>query len=80
MRDAETYAEGDKARRDAIEAKNEADTASYSAEKSLAEYKDKLPKEVVDEIEQALGDLRAVASGEDAAAIREKARVLPCAG
>lgn len=39
VRDAEQFATTDKARKDAIEAKNELETAIYSAEKSFAEYK-----------------------------------------
>ena len=42
VRDAESYAEKDKERKAAVEAKNEAETALYSAEKSLADYKDKV--------------------------------------
>lgn len=39
VRDAETFAGEDKKRKDGIEAKNEAETLVYSAEKSLNEYK-----------------------------------------
>lgn len=39
VREAEQFATTDKARKDAIEAKNELETAIYSAEKSFAEYK-----------------------------------------
>lgn len=39
VRDAEAFAGEDKKRKDAIEAKNEAETLLYSAEKSLNEYK-----------------------------------------
>jgi len=39
VRDAETFAGEDKKRKDGIEAKNEAETLVYSAEKSLHEYK-----------------------------------------
>ena len=42
VRDAESYAEKDKERKAAVEAKNEAETSIYSAEKSLADYKDKV--------------------------------------
>ena len=42
VRDAEAHAEKDKSRKAAIEARNEAETALYSAEKSVAEYKDKV--------------------------------------
>lgn len=43
MREAEQFATADKARKDAIEAKNELETAIYSAEKSFAEYKVRRP-------------------------------------
>jgi Hsp70 protein len=39
VRDAEAFAGEDKKRKEGIEAKNEAETLVYSAEKSLAEYK-----------------------------------------
>lgn len=42
----------------ALQLRNEADTAMYSTEKSLGEYKDKLPQAVVDEITTAIGDCR----------------------
>ena len=39
VQDAEQYAGADKKRKEGIEAKNEAETLVYSAEKSLQEYK-----------------------------------------
>jgi molecular chaperone DnaK len=39
VRDAEAFAGEDKKRKEGIEAKNEAETLVYSAEKSLSEYK-----------------------------------------
>lgn len=42
-----------------LQAKNEADTAIYTTEKSLTEYKSKLPQAVVDEITKAIADCRA---------------------
>jgi len=71
VRDAEQFAGEDKRRKDAIEAKNEAETLLYSSEKSLSEYKDKLPQNVVDEITAEVAAVReAVASSEDPEAIR----------
>ena len=43
VRDAESHAAKDKERKAQIEAKNEAETSIYSAEKSIADYKDKVP-------------------------------------
>ena len=39
VRDAEQFAEKDRQRKELIEARNEADTLSYSMEKSLQEHK-----------------------------------------
>lgn len=44
VREGEHYAEADKARKAAIEARNEAETAIYSSEKSLNEYKNEIPQ------------------------------------
>lgn len=39
VREAESFAVADKQRKEGIEAKNEAETALYSAEKNLADFK-----------------------------------------
>jgi molecular chaperone DnaK (HSP70) len=77
--DAERYAEGDKARKDAIEARNEADAVIYSAEKSVGEYKDKLPQNVVDDIAAAVAELRGAMEGESAEDIKAKAAAVQAA-
>jgi len=89
VKEAESNAARDKARRHAIEAKNEGETAVYSAEKSLSEYKDKVGSEVVEAIEKAVGEVRAAiakaeandgGSGEgDAEAIRAAVKELNAA-
>ena len=50
--------EKDKLKRELVDAKNEADTALHTTEKSLDEYKDKLPQANKDEIEAELTKLR----------------------
>lgn len=72
VRDAEAFAEKDKLRKALIEAKNDADTAAYSIERSLNEHKDKLPTDVVDSIKSSLGELKKAAEGEDVEEIRTK--------
>ncbi|MCO5568658.1 hypothetical protein L7F22_022357 [Adiantum nelumboides] len=72
VKDAELYAEKDKERKNAIDAKNEADSVIYSTEKSLNEYKDKLPHDVVENIQSALRDLRSVLEPDNASLIRER--------
>lgn len=77
--DAERYAAEDKARKDAIDARNDADALIYSAEKSAAEYKEQLPAAISDEIAAAIGELRSAMEGDDAAAIRAKGQALQAA-
>ncbi|KAM0061970.1 putative Heat shock protein 70 family [Helianthus debilis subsp. tardiflorus] len=72
VKDAELHAQKDAERKALIDAKNNADTTIYSVEKNLNEYRDKLPSEVVSEIEGAVSDLRKAAGGEDAAEIQAK--------
>jgi molecular chaperone DnaK (HSP70) len=72
VKDAEQYAAKDAQRKAAIEAKNEADSLIYSAEKSLAEYRDRLPQNVIDEINNAVTDLRGVMESEEPEDIKAK--------
>ena len=73
VRDAEAFASDDKDRRAAIDAQNEADNLAHSGEKSLSEHREKLPADVVAEIEAALGALKGLKdSGDSAEAIKEK--------
>ncbi|KAL8188947.1 hypothetical protein R6Q57_029467 [Mikania cordata] len=72
VRDAELHAQKDAERKALIDAKNNADTTVYSIEKNLNEYRDKLPSDVVSEIEGAVADLRKAAGSEDVADIQAK--------
>merc|ERR1712157_116928 len=72
VRDAETFASKDAERRALIDAKNDADTLLYSADKSLSEHRDKLPADVVSAIETAIGESRSAKDGEDVEAIKTK--------
>lgn len=51
VKDAELHAEEDKKRKEGVEVKNEADALAFRAEKAITEYKDKLPKEIVDDVQ-----------------------------
>ncbi len=68
-KDAEANADADKQRKDLAEAKNHADAAIYEAEKSIHEYKDKIPSDIKDEIESAVKDLKEVREKDDLEAI-----------
>jgi molecular chaperone DnaK len=54
MRDADTHSEEDKRKKQLAEARNEADTLSYTVEKSLRDYGDKLTESEKKEIEDAI--------------------------
>ena len=76
VEDAEVNAETDKARREAVEAKNQAEAMIHSTEKSLAEHGDKVSEEDKTAIEAAMADLKTALEGEDAEDITAKAQVL----
>lgn len=72
VREADAHAQKDQERKELIDLKNNADTTIYSIEKSLSEYKDKIPLEVTTEIEAAVSDLRTAMGNEDAEEIKAK--------
>lgn len=76
MEDAKKYEEDDKKLREQIETKNAAESMIYTAEGTLDEYKDKVPKDVVDKINEAKTALQDVLKGEDYNAIKEKSEYL----
>ncbi|KAL8116850.1 heat shock 70 kDa protein, mitochondrial [Apium graveolens] len=72
VREAEMHAQKDQERKALIDVRNTADTTAYSVEKSLNEYRDKIPADVVSEIEAAVADLRKVAGGDSVQEIQAK--------
>ncbi len=66
VKDAETNAATDKARREAVEAKNQAESLIHSTEKSLADYGDKVGDEDRKSIEDALEALKTAVAAEPA--------------
>ncbi|MBL8599466.1 MAG: molecular chaperone DnaK [Devosia sp.] len=76
VKEAEANAESDKRQREAIEAKNQAESLIHSTEKSLKDYGDKVSAEDKGAIETALADLKGVLDGDDAEAIKEKTNAL----
>ncbi|WAP57267.1 molecular chaperone DnaK [Streptomyces sp. S465] len=70
MREAEQYAEEDHKRREAAEARNQAEQLVYQTEKFLKDNEDKVPGEVKTEVEEALTELKEKLKGEDTAEIR----------
>lgn len=73
--DAETHAEDDKKKKELVEARNDADTLVYTAEKTLkeiAEAKKEVKPEDARAVEDAIAELKAMHTSEDAAKIKEK--------
>jgi molecular chaperone DnaK len=71
VRDAEAHADEDKKKREAIEARNHADSMVYSTEKSLKEFGDKIDAVEKGIIENKLAELKKLMEGEDAEAIKK---------
>uniref|UniRef100_A0A7N0VCK5 Heat shock protein 70 n=1 Tax=Kalanchoe fedtschenkoi TaxID=63787 RepID=A0A7N0VCK5_KALFE len=64
VKEAERFANEDKEKRDAIDTKNQADSAVYQTEKQLKELGVKVPAPVKEKVEAKLGELKeAIASG-----------------
>ena len=76
VKDAESNAEADKKRREAVEAKNQAEALIHSTEKSLSEYGDKVSEEEKKAIEDALAALKTATEGDDAEDIKAKTNAL----
>ncbi|KAA8536340.1 hypothetical protein F0562_028818 [Nyssa sinensis] len=72
VKEAEMHQQRDQERKALIDVRNNADTTIYSVEKSLNEYRDKVPSEVVSEIESAVADLRKAMEGENVEEIKSK--------
>jgi molecular chaperone DnaK (HSP70) len=72
VREAELHAQRDQERKALIDIRNSADTSIYSIEKSLGEYREKIPGEVAKEIEDAVSDLRTAMAGDSADEIKAK--------
>jgi molecular chaperone DnaK len=76
VRDAEQFAEEDKTRRAAAEAKNGAESLIHSTERQLAEHGDKVDASLKSEIEAAIGEAKTAVEGGNTDAINEKAQAL----
>lgn len=69
-KEAEMYAEEDRKKREAAEARNEADAAVYRSEKMLRENRDKISSGDRAKIEKAIEEVKEALKGNDTAAIR----------
>ena len=70
VKDAEANADADKARRDMVETRNQAESLLHSTKKSLAEHSDKVDPSTVEVIELAMGALEDTLKSEDVGKIK----------
>ncbi len=76
VQEAEKYAEADKKRREEAEALNNADSICYQAERTLADFGDKMTDDLRLKVNTALGETRQALSQRNAALATEKAEAL----
>ena len=76
VNDAEQYADEDKAKRESVEVKNQAETLIYSTEKSVSELGDKLPEEDKTKIEACTEQLKKSVEADDIEAIKSDIEAL----
>merc|ERR1712178_395786 len=72
VKEAEDNAEADKEKRDAIDARNQAESMIHGAEKSLSDLGDKAEDNAKKEVEDAVAVLKTALEGEDISTIKEK--------
>ena len=75
--EAEANKDADKARREEVERKNQADQLVHETRKQLGEHGDKLSEEDKAEIEAAINELEAAAAGDDAEALKAALEAFP---
>jgi len=76
VNEAQKYAEEDRKRKELAEAKNNADSLLYQAEKTLKEFRDRADKGLVERLEKAMQELRDVLQSEDGEKIKQKTEEL----
>ena len=75
VKDAELHKEEDKKRKDAVEARNQADALVHQTEKSMSELGEKVPAEDRSNIEAALNDLKEALKDENSSKEQIDAKV-----
>jgi molecular chaperone DnaK len=71
IKDAEANAEADRRHKEVAEARNQADTAVYAAERTLKEAESQMASSVRSEVEQAVANAKEAMTGEDVNRIRQ---------
>ncbi len=76
VKDAEKFAEEDKKRREAAEARNNADSLVHATEKQLADNGDKIDADLKSQVEAAIAEAKTAIESGDVAAINAKTQAL----
>jgi molecular chaperone DnaK len=76
VKEAESHASEDRARREVIDARNQADSLAYQVEKTIQDNRERVPAADLPRIESAIADARKAAAGDDLAAITRAVDVL----
>lgn len=76
IKEAETYAEQDRKRREEAELRNEAESLIYTVEKSLKDFGDKVPSNIKSRIEESLKKLKDALAGKDVQEIKSRTEEL----
>jgi len=76
VREAKEHEAEDKARREAVEFRNQTEALAFQAEKTLADLGEKVDAAKRNEAEGLIGELREALKGEDDAALRSKGEAL----
>ena len=76
VKDAEANADADKQKREAVEAKNQAESMIHATEKSMEELGAELPEDEKQNVETALQELKDVLDGDNAEEITAKTEAL----
>jgi molecular chaperone DnaK len=70
VKDAEMHKEEDEKKKAEVDVRNEADSLVFRAEKSLTDYKDKIPADVASQIQSKVDAVKKTLEGSDSAAIK----------
>jgi molecular chaperone DnaK len=76
VKEAQSHASEDQARRDLIDARNQADSLAYQVEKTVNDNREKVAVGELSKIEAAIADLRRISETEDLAAIKSATEAL----
>jgi len=76
IKEAEQFAEQDRKKKEEAEARNNADSLIYTAEKTKTDLKDKLGKDSVEKIDKGISELKDALGAKDVSKIKEKTEEL----